>query len=60
GSAKAWGKTKEVSSNIWDATKEGSAKAWNKTKTTVQGRKETKPESNTDLNQNTSAPSQSP
>lgn len=60
GSAKAWGKTKEVSGDVWAATKEGSAKAWDKTKTTVQGWKETKPESKTNSNQKTSVPSQSP
>ena len=58
GSAKAWGKTKEVSSNIWDATKAGSARAWGKTKSTVQGWQETKPESETDSNQEAPAPGQ--
>jgi hypothetical protein len=57
GSAKAWDKTKEVSGDAWDATKEGSAKAWDKTNTTVQGWQETKPESETDSNQETPAPS---
>ena len=60
GSAKAWDKTKEVSADAWDATKEGSVKAWDTTKTTVQGWQETKPESETDSNQVTLAPSQSP
>jgi len=60
GSAKAWDKTKEVSADVWDATKEGSAEAWDKTKTTVQGWQETEPESETDSNQETPAPSQSP
>ena len=58
GSAKAWGKTKDVSSNIWDATKAGSARAWGKTKSTVQGWQETKPESETDSNQEAPAPGQ--
>ena len=60
GSAKAWDKTKEVSGDAWDATREGSSKAWDKTKTTVQGGQETKPESETDSDQETPAPSQSP
>jgi len=60
GSGKAWDKTKEVSGDAWDATKEGSANAWDKTKTTVQGWQETEPESETDSNQETPAPSQSP
>jgi hypothetical protein len=60
GSAKAWDKTKEVSADVWDATREGSAEAWDKTKTTVQGWQETEPESETDSNQETPAPSQSP
>ena len=60
GSARAWRKTKEVSSDVWDATKEGSARAWDKTKSTVQGWQETKPESETNSNQETPAPSQSP
>ena len=60
GSVEVWDKTKEVSSDAWDATKEGSANAWDKTKTTVQGWQETEPESETDSNQETPAPSQSP
>jgi len=60
GSAKAWDKTKEVSGDAWDATREGSSKAWDKTKTTVQGGQETKPEAETDSDQETPAPSQSP
>jgi hypothetical protein len=60
GSAKAWDKTVEVSGGAWDATREGSTIAWDKTKTTVQGWQETKPESETDSNQETPAPNQSP
>ena len=59
GSVKAWDKTKEVSGDAWDATKEGSANTWDKTKTTVQGWQETEPESETDSNQETPAPSKS-
>ena len=32
GSARTWGKTKEVSGDAWDATRKGSARAWGKTK----------------------------
>jgi hypothetical protein len=60
GSVKAWDRTKQISSDVWVATKEGSANAWGKTKTTVQSWQETKPESETDSNQNAPAPSQSP
>ncbi len=59
GSAKAWDKTKEVSGEAWEATKEGSAKAWDKTKTTVEDWRESEPDSETDSNQETPAPSQS-
>ena len=59
-SGEAWEATKEGSAKAWDATKEGSASAWDKTKTTVEGWQETEPESETDSNQDTPAPSQSP
>lgn len=59
-SGETWEATKEGSAKAWDATKEGSANAWDKTKTTVQDWQETEPESETDSNQETPAPSQSP